>query len=141
MHAEVIPLRCNFVHVKRDIQHILYSRLALLFIVLIAVGCSTYKSQLHDAKEYEEARMYSKALSLYSELLVKKESKEALLGKKRVVEAMVMENYDGPIRMLCMQEKINDAERLYSELSVFIEKNSALDVKEPYGLPLFIHYN
>ena len=123
---------------KRDIQHKLYSRLALLFIVLIAVGCSTYKSQLHDAKEYEEARMYSKALSLYSELLVKKESKEALLGKKRVVEAMVMENYDGPIRMLCMQEKINDAERLYSELSVFIEKNSALDVKEPYGLKEFI---
>ena len=138
MHAEVIPLRCNFVQVKNNIQHKLYSGVTLLFLALVLVGCSTYKSQLHDAKEYEEARMYSKALSLYSELLVRKETKEALLGKKRVVEAMIMENYDGPIRMLCMQEKINDAERLYSELSVFVEKNRQLDVKEPFGLKEFI---
>jgi curli biogenesis system outer membrane secretion channel CsgG len=138
LHAEVIPLRCNFVQVKNNIQHKLYSGVTLLFLALVLVGCSTYKSQLHDAKEYEEARMYSKALSLYSELLVRKETKEALLGKKRVVEAMIMENYDGPIRMLCMQEKINDAERLYSELSVFVEKNRQLDVKEPFGLKEFI---
>ncbi len=123
---------------KNNIQHKLYSGVTLLFLALVLVGCSTYKSQLHDAKEYEEARMYSKALSLYSELLVRKETKEALLGKKRVVEAMIMENYDGPIRMLCMQEKINDAERLYSELSVFVEKNRQLDVKEPFGLKEFI---
>jgi curli biogenesis system outer membrane secretion channel CsgG len=138
LHAEVIPLRCNFVQVKNNIQHKLYSGVTLLFLALVLVGCSTYKSQLHDAKEYEEARMYSKALSLYSELLVRKETKEALLGKKRVVEAMIMENYDGPIRMLCMQEKLNDAERLYSELSVFVEKNRQLDVKEPFGLKEFI---
>ena len=123
---------------KNNIQHKLYSGVTLLFLALVLVGCSTYKSQLHDAKEYEEARMYSKALSLYSELLVRKETKEALLGKKRVVEAMIMENYDGPIRMLCMQEKLNDAERLYSELSVFVEKNRQLDVKEPFGLKEFI---
>ena len=123
---------------KNNIQHKLYSGFTLLFLALVLVGCSTYKSQLHDAKEYEEARMYSKALSLYSELLVRKETKEALLGKKRVVEAMIMENYDGPIRMLCMQEKLNDAERLYSELSVFVEKNRQLDVKEPFGLKEFI---
>jgi len=124
--------------VKNNIEHKLYSGFTLLFLALVLVGCSTYKSQLHDAKEYEEARMYSKALSLYSELLVRKETKEALLGKKRVVEAMIMENYDGPIRMLCMQEKLNDAERLYSELSVFVEKNRQLDVKEPFGLKEFI---
>ena len=123
---------------KNNIEHKLYSGFTLLFLALVLVGCSTYKSQLHDAKEYEEARMYSKALSLYSELLVRKETKEALLGKKRVVEAMIMENYDGPIRMLCMQEKLNDAERLYSELSVFVEKNRQLDVKEPFGLKEFI---
>ena len=123
---------------KNNIEHKLYSGVTLLFLALVLVGCSTYKSQLHDAKEYEEARMYSKALSLYSELLVRKETKEALLGKKRVVEAMIMENYDGPIRMLCMQEKLNDAERLYSELSVFVEKNRQLDVKEPFGLKEFI---
>jgi hypothetical protein len=93
---------------------------------------------LQDAKEYEEARMYSKALSLYSELLVRKETKEALIGKKRVVEAIIRENYDGPIRMYCMQEKLCEAEQLYSELSIFVEKNKSLDVKEPYGLKDFI---
>ena len=82
--------------------------------------------------------MYSKALSLYSELLVRKETKEALIGKKRVVEALIRENYDGPIRMLCMQDKLCEAEQLYSELSTFVEKNKSLDVKEPYGLKDFI---
>ena len=82
--------------------------------------------------------MYSKALSLYSELLVRKETKEALIGKKRVVEAIIRENYDGPIRMYCMQEKLCEAEQLYSELSIFVEKNKSLDVKEPYGLKDFI---
>jgi len=94
----------------------------------------SYKSQLQDAKEYEDARMYSKALSLYSELLAEKETKEALIGKKRVVEAIIRENYDGPIRMLCMQEKISEADRLYSELLDFVDKNKSLDVKEPVGL-------
>jgi hypothetical protein len=102
------------------------------------VGCTTYQSQLRDAKEYEDARMYSKALSMYSELLIRKESKEALIGKKRVVEAMIRENYDAPIRMFCMQDKLCEAEQLYSELSTFIEKNKSLDVKEPYGLKDFI---
>ncbi len=106
--------------------------------VCIEAGCSTYKSQLQDAKEYEEARMYSKALSLYSELLVRKETKEALIGKKRVVEAIIRENYDGPIRMLCMQEKLIEAECLYSDLQEFIEKYKALDVKEPFGLKEFV---
>ena len=87
---------------------------------------------------YEEARMYSKALDIYSELLVRKETKEALIGKKRVVEAIIRENYDGPIRMLCMQEKLWDADQLYSELIVFVEENRALDVKEPFGLKEFI---
>ena len=82
--------------------------------------------------------MYSKALSLYSELLVRKETKEALIGKKRVVEAIIRENYDGPIRMYCMQDKLCEAEQLYSELSIFVEKNKSLDVKEPYGLKDFI---
>jgi hypothetical protein len=82
--------------------------------------------------------MYSKALSVYSELLVRKETKEALIGKKRVVEAIIRENYDGPIRMLCMQEKLFDADKLYSELTAFVEKNKALDVKEPVGLKDFI---
>lgn len=107
-------------------------------IAALFVSCSTYKSQLNDAREYEEARMYSKALSLYSELLVRKETKEALIGKKRVVEAIIRENYDAPIRMLCMQEKLSDADKLYSELCSFIEKNKALDVKEPYGLKDFL---
>jgi len=98
----------------------------------------SYKSQLQDAKEYEDARMYSKALSLYSELLLEKETKEALIGKKRVVEAIIRENYDGPIRMLCMQEKISEADRLYSELSDFVDRNKSLDVKEPVGLKDFI---
>ncbi|MFY8077519.1 MAG: CsgG/HfaB family protein [Flavobacteriales bacterium] len=102
------------------------------------MSCSSYKSQLQDAKEYEEARMYSKALSLYSELLVRKETKEALIGKKRVVDALIRENYDGPIRMLCMQEKLREAEQLYSELLTFVEKNKSLDVKEPNGLKDFI---
>jgi hypothetical protein len=105
-----------------------------LFVFLGMVGCTTYQSQLRDAKEYEDARMYSKALSMYSELLVRKETKEALIGKKRVVEAIIRENYDGPIRMFCMQDKLCEAEQLYSELSRFIEKNKSLDVKEPYGL-------
>ena len=87
---------------------------------------------------YEEARMYSKALDIYSELLVRKETKEALIGKKRVVEAIIRENYDGAIRMLCMQEKLWDADQLYSELIVFVEENRALDVKEPFGLKEFI---
>jgi hypothetical protein len=82
--------------------------------------------------------MYSKALNLYSELLVRKETKEALIGKKRVVEAIIRENYDGPIRMYCMQDKLCEAEQLYSELLTFIEKNKSLDVKEPYGLKDFI---
>ena len=110
----------------------------VVFTTVLLVSCSTYKSQLQDAKEYEEARMYSKALSLYSELLVRKETKEALIGKKRVVEALIRENYDGPIRMLCMQDKLCEAEQLYSELSTFVEKNKSLDVKEPYGLKDFI---
>ena len=101
-------------------------------------GCASYKSQLQDAKEYEDARMYSKALSLYSELLAVKETKEALIGKKRVVEAIIRENYDGPIRMLCMQDKISEADRLYSELTDFVDKNKSLDVKEPVGLKEFI---
>lgn len=82
--------------------------------------------------------MYSKALSLYSELLARKETKEALIGKKRVVEAIIREKYDGPIRMYCMQDKLCEAEQLYSELSIFVEKNKSLDVKEPYGLKDFI---
>jgi hypothetical protein len=106
--------------------------------VLLIAGCSSYKSQLEDAREYEEAKMYSKALSLYSDLLVEKETKEALIGKKRVIEAIIRENYDGPIRMLCMQDKVREADKLYAELSVFVEKNRALDVKEPYGLKDFI---
>ena len=110
----------------------------LVFAVLILGGCTSYKSQLRDAQEYEEARMYSKALSLYSDLLVQKETKEALIGKKRVVEAIIRENYDGPIRMLCMQEKIWEADQLYSELAVFVDKNKALDIKEPFGLKEFI---
>lgn len=104
-----------------------------------ALGCSTYKSQLQDAKEYEDARMYSKALSMYSELLVRKETKEALIGKKRVVEAIVRENYDGPIRMNCMQGKLIEADQLYAELQSFLEKYKSLDVKEPVGLKEFIH--
>ena len=120
---------------RKEIQYIKkYSRFVLLFWVVLFGGCSTYKSQLQDAKEYEEARMYSKALSLYSELLIKKESKEALIGKKRVVEAIILEKYDGPIRMLCMQSKLHEAEYLFEELVVFIEKNKTLDVKEPFGL-------
>lgn len=109
-----------------------------LWIVVLLGGCSTYKSQLQDAKQYEEAQMYSKALSVYSELLLRKETKEALIGKKRVVEAIVRENYDGPIRMLCMQEKLRDADELYAELSAFLAKNKSLDVKEPFGLKEFI---
>ena len=104
----------------------------------IALGCSTYKSQLQDAKEYEDARMYSKALSLYSELLVRKETKEALIGKKRVVDAIIRENYDAPIRMLCMQEQLVEAERLFAELQSFIDKYKTLDVKEPFGLREFV---
>ena len=76
--------------------------------------------------------------SIYSELLVRKETKEALIGKKRVVEAIIRENYDGPIRMNCMQEKLAEADQLYAELLVFIEKNKSLDVKEPVGLKEFI---
>ncbi len=113
-------------------------RAVFVLAVLILGGCSSYKSQLRDAQEYEEARMYSKALSLYSDLLVQKETKEALIGKKHVVEAIIRENYDGPIRLLCMQEKIWEADQLYSELIVFVEGNKALDVKEPVGLKDFI---
>jgi hypothetical protein len=118
-----------------------YKLVSWAFVPLVAFllgGCSTYKSQLQDAKHYEEARMYSKALSIYSELLVRKETKEALIGKKRVVEAVIRENYDGPIRMLCMQEKIREADQLYSELISFVENNKTLDVKEPVGLKDFI---
>ncbi len=110
----------------------------IMMCMHIAVGCSTYKSQLQDAREYEEARMYSKALSIYSELLIRKETKDAWIGKKRVVEAIIRENYDGPIRVFCMQEKLIEAERLYSELQAFIEKYKSLDVKEPFGLKEFV---
>jgi len=115
-------------------------RIALLILFLCSqVGCSTYKSQLQDAKEYEDARMYSKALSIYSELLVRKETKEALIGKKRVVEAIIRENYDGPIRMHCMQGKLIEADQLYTELQSLLEKYKSLDVKESVGLKEFIH--
>jgi tetratricopeptide (TPR) repeat protein len=124
--------------VRREKRHNWFVRALVVCTTVLLVSCSTYKSQLQDAKEYEEARMYSKALSLYSELLVRKETKEALIGKKRVVEAIIRENYDGPIRMYCMQEKLCEAEQLYSELSIFVEKNKSLDVKEPYGLKDFI---
>ena len=132
------PRGLNFARVRNEIRNIRYSLALVVFTTVLLVSCSTYKSQLQDAKEYEEARMYSKALSLYSELLVRKETKEALIGKKRVVEALIRENYDGPIRMLCMQDKLCEAEQLYSELSTFVEKNKSLDVKEPYGLKDFI---
>lgn len=133
-----MPRGLNFVRVRRQKRHNNFVCACVAFATVLLVSCSTYKSQLQDAKEYEEARMYSKALSLYSELLVRKETKEALIGKKRVVEAMIRENYDGPIRMLCMQEKLCEAEQLYSELSTFVEKHKSLDVKEPYGLKDFI---
>ena len=123
---------------RSQIQHKIFSRVIVLFLVWTVVGCSTYKSQLQDAKDFEEAHMYSKALSLYSELNVRKETKEALIGQRRVVEAMIRENYEGPIRLLCMQEKLGEADQLYSELLNFVEKNSALDVKEPIGLKDFI---
>ena len=132
------PRGLNFARVRNEIRNISCSLALVIFTTVLLVSCSTYKSQLQDAKEYEEARMYSKALSLYSELLVRKETKEALIGKKRVVEALIRENYDGPIRMLCMQDKLCEAEQLYSELSTFVEKNKSLDVKEPYGLKDFI---
>ena len=128
----------NFVRVRKEKRHNYVACVLVFIATVLLVSCSTYKSQLQDAKEYEEARMYSKALSLYSELLVRKETKEALIGKKRVVEALIRENYDGPIRMLCMQEKLCEAEQLYTELSAFIDKNRTLDVKEPYGLKDFI---
>jgi len=124
--------------VRIGLRYIGFVCSVLVFAVLILGGCTSYKSQLRDAQEYEEARMYSKALSLYSDLLVQKETKEALIGKKRVVEAIIRENYDGPIRMLCMQEKIWEADQLYSELAVFVDKNKALDIKEPFGLKEFI---
>jgi hypothetical protein len=124
--------------VRREKRHNWFVCALVVCTTVLLVSCSTYKSQLQDAKEYEEARMYSKALSLYSELLVRKETKEALIGKKRVVEAIIRENYDGPIRMYCMQDKLCEAEQLYSELSTFVEKNKSLDVKEPYGLKDFI---
>ena len=133
-----LPRGLNFVSVIRELRQICFVSALVVFGAVIFVSCSTYKSQLQDAKEYEEARMYSKALSLYSELLVRKETKEALIGKKRVVEAIIRENYDGPIRMLCMQEKLKDAEQLYSELTLFIDRYKSLDVKEPFGLKEFI---
>jgi hypothetical protein len=120
------------------VQHKLYAQALLVLTFLWLSGCSSYKSKLQDAREYEEARMYSKALSLYSELLAEKETMEALIGKKRVVEAVIRENYDAQIRMLCMQEKLCDAQDLYSELSQFVEENKALDVKEPFGLKEFL---
>ncbi len=123
---------------RRGIQHSIYLVIPVFAALCLMAGCSSYKSQLGDAKEYEEARMYSKAFSLYSDLLAQKETKEALIGKKRVVEAIIRENYDGPIRMLCMQEKHREADQLYSELTVFVEENKALDVKEPFGLKEFI---
>ncbi len=122
----------------RGIQDLKIATSLCLFVFVGMVGCTTYQTQLRDAKDYEDARMYSKALSLYSELLERKETKEALIGKKRVVEAIIRETYDGPIRMYCMQDKLCEAEQLYSELSTFIEKNKSLDVKEPYGLKDFI---
>lgn len=128
----------NFVFVEKRFWFKGYVRAAILFTAHLFVGCSTYKSQLHDAKAYEEANMYSKALNVYSELLVRKETKEALIGKKRVVEVMIRENYDSPIRMLCMQEKLEEAEQLYSELARFLEKYKTLDVREPQGLKDFI---
>lgn len=128
----------NFVRVRNEIRNIRTSWAVVVFTTVLLVSCSTYKSQLEDARHFEEAKMYSKALSLYSELLVRKETKEALIGKKRVVEAIIRENYDGPIRMLCMQDKLCEAEQLYLELSTFVEKNKSLDVKEPYGLKDFI---
>lgn len=124
----------NFVKLKSNMRNIWIALFIVFFAAFSLAGCSTYRSQLQDAKEYEEAHMYSKALSLYSELLVRKESKEALIGKKRVVEAIIRENYDGPIRMLCMQEKPKEAEQLYLELSLFIDRYKSLDVKEPFGL-------
>lgn len=123
---------------RTGFQYRLVSWAFVLLAAFLLGGCSTYKSELQDAMHYEDARMYSKALDIYSELLVRKETKEALIGKKRVVEAIIRENYDGPIRMLCMQEKLWDADQLYSELIVFVEENRALDVKEPFGLKEFI---
>jgi hypothetical protein len=122
----------------RGIQDLKIATGVFLFVFLGMVGCTSYQTQLRDAKEYEDARMYSKALSMYSELLVRKETKEALIGKKRVVEAIIRENYDGPIRVLCMQEKLSEADNLYSELTSFVEKNKSLDVREPVGLKEFI---
>ena len=139
MHVKANPLRCKFVGVRINMQCKKYSVAVLLCLAMTLVGCATYKSQLQDAKEYEEAHLYSKALSLYSELLERNETKEALIGKKRVVEAIIRENYDGPIRLLCMQGKLYEADMLYFELSDFIEKNKVLDVKEPFGLKEFIH--
>lgn len=122
----------------RGIQDLKIATGVFLFVFLGMVSCTSYQTQLRDAKEYEDARMYSKALSMYSELLVRKETKEALIGKKRVVEAIIRENYDGPIRVLCMQEKLSEADNLYSELTSFVEKNKSLDVREPVGLKEFI---
>jgi hypothetical protein len=122
----------------RGIQDLKIATGVFLFVFLGMVGCTSYQTQLRDAKEYEDARMYSKALSMYSELLLRKETKEALIGKKRVVEAIIRENYDGPIRVLCMQEKLSEADNLYSELTSFVEKNKSLDVREPVGLKEFI---
>ena len=136
--AEGEPSLLNFVAVRGVFKYKFVSWAFVPFVAFLLGGCSTYKSQLQDAKQYEDARMYSKALSVYSELLVKKETIEALIGKKRVVEAIIRENYDGPIRMLCMQEKLLDADQLYSELIAFVEMNKTLDVKEPVGLKDFI---
>lgn len=132
MHA-----KAYFCSVKIRMQ-IVFNWFLTVVVVLFLFSCSTYKSQLQDAKDYEDAHLYSKALNLYSELLVRKESKEALIGKKRVVEAMVRENYDAPIRMLCMQDNLKEAEVLYSEMVGFIDKYKSLDVKEPLGLKDFI---
>ena len=131
-------VRLNFVFVKKEFRHKIYPWAVLFFSAQFLVGCSTYKSQLQDAREFEEAGMYSKALSMYSELLIRKETKEALIGKKRIVEKVIRENYDSPIRLLCMQGKPKEADLLYSELIKFIDKYKTLDVKEPIGLKDFI---
>ena len=123
---------------KSIIQYGIFSTRAVAICAVLFVACSTYRTQLQDAQAYESAGMHSKAFSLYSELLEQKETREALIGKKRVVETIIRENYDGPIRMLCMQEKLIEAQQLYAELSVFVEKNKSLDVVEPRGLKEFI---
>jgi len=124
--------------VKSVIQYGIFSTRAVALFAILFVSCSSYRSKLQDAQAYEEAGMHSKAFSLYSELIEQKETREALIGKKRVVETIIRENYDVPIRMLCMQEKLVEAQQLYDELLDFVEKNKSLDIIEPRGLKEFI---